>query len=182
MRRSLSILLVLGVLASFCHAETRWCSIVGRGPSDAIVYPPIARVARVQGIVLGRIRYMPNGQVKEVEVISGPQILSFWVGEQLKRWTIKTDAPGEDLCQSLVIADFGLHMPDEPIQKRAETDAIPSILHLSIDGEAYIISCPGGVLETHWTPLSRLKYALKRTKARIFPHHDSGPHCCEPKS
>jgi hypothetical protein len=181
-RRSLSILFVLGLAASFCRAETRWCSIVGRGPNDTLVYPPIARVARVQGVVLSRIFYLPNGKVKGIERISGPQMLSGWVGEQLSRWTIKTDASGEGLCQSLVIADFRLHASDEPIQERRETNAFPSILRLSIDGEVYIISCPGGVLETHWTPLSRLKYALKRTRSKIFPHHGSGPHCCKPIS
>jgi hypothetical protein len=166
-RRSLSFLLCIGFLAPICHAEARWCSIVGRGPSDAIVYPPIARVARVQGVILSRIYYLPSGQVKDVEVISGPVMLSNWISEQLKSWTIKTDATGDEVCVTLVIADFRLYNKSESKPVRPITPVSQSILRLAIDGEVIPLVGDGGRLII-MNPLSRLKYALKRTVSRIF--------------
>ena len=169
MRISLTILLGLGSLASVCHAEARWCSIIGRGPSDAIVYPPIARVARVQGVVLSRIYYLPNGHVKDVEVISGPVMLSNWISEQLKSWIIKTNATGNEVCVTLVIADFRLYNQSESKPVRSITAVSQSILRLTIDGEVIPLVGDGGRLII-MNPLSRFKYALKRTVSRIFAH------------
>jgi hypothetical protein len=169
-RRNLSFLLCIGFLASVCHADARWCSIVGRGPSDTIIYPPIARVARVQGVILSRIYYLPSGQVKDVEVISGPVMLSNWISEQLKSWTIKTDATGDEVCVTLVIADFRLHSQSESMPERPITPDSPSILRLSIDGEITPILYGGGVVSTLSNPLSRFKYAVKRKVSKIFAH------------
>ncbi|MGA2349210.1 MAG: hypothetical protein ABSF70_02155 [Terracidiphilus sp.] len=178
MGRSLITLLGIALFASYCCGETRWCSVVGRGPNDTLIYPPIARAARVYGVVLSRIYYLPTGEVKDVAAISGPVMLFRSMREQMMGWKIRTDASDDQLCQTLVVADFRLHFPSDPVQESPKAAEIPSILRLTIDGEAYMIIDPAAVI--HWTPISRLKYALRRIKARVFPHSDSGPHCCKP--
>jgi len=65
--KTISILLSALFLASCCHAEARWCAIIGKDPADELAYPPIARAARVSGVVLSRIYYFPTGQVEHVE-------------------------------------------------------------------------------------------------------------------
>ncbi len=90
-----------------CGAESsRWCAITGRAPEDRAFYPPIARYARVTGVVLGIVTYIPNGAVASFEPISGPRLLSDSLGRQLAGWTINSDALGNEQCRSLVIATF----------------------------------------------------------------------------
>ena len=106
-------MIVAGIVcaAAQCHTEPRWCSITGRGANDTMVYPPIARAARVQGVVVSRIVYAQNGEVVRMEPVFGPAMLSDSVSKQLSQWNIKTDATGGELCQSLIIADFRLDVP-----------------------------------------------------------------------
>ena len=178
MPKTISILLSALFLASCCHAEARWCAIIGKDPADELAYPPIARDARVSGVVLSRIYYFPTGQVEHVEAISGPAMLSRALSEQMNGWKIKTDPQGNDLCTTLVIAEFRLKLSDEVIKERPKNQATPSILYLSTDSEPPIISDPASVI--YWSPFSRFKYAFRRIRAKLIPHQDSGPHCCKP--
>jgi hypothetical protein len=100
------------------------------------------------------------------------------MSEQIKSWILKTDAHGEQLCVTLVIAEFRLQDSPDPLPDRQKIPDIPSILRLSIDVEAVMLSDPGGTLS--WTTKGRLKYAFRRIKARLSPNHNSGPHCCKP--
>ena len=56
--------------------------------------------------------YVPNGKVIRVESISGPAMLVDSVLRQVSTWTVKTDARGEELCVSLIIADFRILTED----------------------------------------------------------------------
>jgi hypothetical protein len=167
MKRRLHILLCLGAIATFCHAETRWCSIVGRGSSDTLLYPPIARVARVTGVVLSRIIYTPTGQVLNVEEISGPAMLSSWTADQLKGWTVKTDASGEAFCETIVISDFRLYDKYDPVPVRPTQPALPSIFRISVDGEIVVNSCGEGPITT----TTRFRYFLRRALSWARPHN-----------
>ena len=114
-------------------AEPRWCSVTGRGTQDKVSYPPIARYARVTGVVLGVVNYIPNGAVASFEPISGPRLLSDSLGGQLKGWTIKSDATGDLPCRSLVIATF-LMDDSEPAESSAKIKyEAGSVLRLSVD-------------------------------------------------
>lgn len=125
-----------GVLIAFaltCGAEPRWCAVVGHGPKDKVSYPPIARYARVTGVVLGTVTYIPNGAVASFESISGPRLLSDSLGRQLAGWTLNSDAFGNEPCRSLVIATFLIdeRSPAESSAKiRYESG---SVLRLSVD-------------------------------------------------
>jgi hypothetical protein len=166
MNRCLGIVLALGALASVCHAETRWCSIAAHDPSNHLSYPPIARVAQVHGVVLSRIIYATTGLVQRVEQVSGPAMLSTSLSQQLLQWKIKTDAHGEELCQTLVIAEFGLNdSPDPPSERPVAPPPPPGILRLSVDDLVYHIGpCYGG--STRFS----IRFALKRAFTRVFPH------------
>jgi hypothetical protein len=79
--------------------------------------------------------YIPNGKVLKVEAISGPRLLSSALGGQLMEWTLKTDAIGTDLCQTLVNAEFSLddsHYLRPPVLPQPPP---PSILRLSVEAE-----------------------------------------------
>jgi hypothetical protein len=133
-RKSFFILLVLSVLIPTCRGEARWCDILGHGDSDKMVYPPIARAARVSGTVLLRVTYTPQGQPQDVNLVSGPLMLAKFAGNQLKTWHLKTNATGEDLCQSLAIIQFRLS-DNPPAQAQQEQLASGSMMRLSIDAQ-----------------------------------------------
>ena len=97
---------MLLALAFTAEAEPRWCSVTGRGPNDKFIYPPIARVARVSGVVLGRLEFLTNGKVVDFNPGSGPRLLADSIKAQLSPWTLQTDATGGEGCQALVIAEF----------------------------------------------------------------------------
>jgi hypothetical protein len=141
--RVLCALWVLSVLPWCCSAETRWCSILAKDGSAGktgdsakvagykLLYPPIARAARLRGVVISRIIYRPSGQVVGVETISGPPMLTYTVERQVKDWTIRTDATGTENCQSLLIAEFT--MGDDPVG--AASDSTGTTLRIEVHTE-----------------------------------------------
>ena len=143
-----------------CHAEPRWCSVAGTDPSNKLIYPPIARAARVQGVVLAHMIYAPNGRVERVEPISGPVMLSRSLRDELMGWTVRTDAAGDEPCETLVIAEFSFSDSGNP----ARLDkAVPSILRIAVQAEILIISDPAGQLSGYG-----FKYRLWRIKRWFF--------------
>ena len=135
MRKSAAVVLALGALVATCRAEPRWCSVAGNDPSNKLVYPPIAKAARVSGVVLAHMIYAPNGKVQQVEPISGPPLLSDSVTRQLANWTVKTDAPGDELCETLVIASFTLIESSRKPPEEPSISLEPSIIRLSVATE-----------------------------------------------
>jgi hypothetical protein len=106
MHRTVLFSVILASALGSSAESSRWCGITGRAPEDKVSYPPIARYARVAGVVLGFVTYIPNGAVTGFEPISGPRLLSDSLGRQLTGWTINSDALGNEQCRSLVIATF----------------------------------------------------------------------------
>ncbi|MDE3162420.1 MAG: hypothetical protein KGL64_04090 [Acidobacteriota bacterium] len=162
MSKRTALALILFAVTSACPAEPRWCSVVGRDPSNIIVYPPIARAARVSGVVLAHIIYVPNGKVEEVQPISGPILLSRSLTDQLMKWRVKTDAQGDAPCVTLVIADFSFS-DSSPPTKLAPTP--PSIFRIAIEAQILIISDPAAEY-TRLPSLRRLMWHLKRLFSR----------------
>jgi hypothetical protein len=100
-----------------------------------LTYPAIARLARVSGVVLSRIIYSPSGKVLDVEQISGPPMLSSWTADQLKKWSVKTDATGDENCQELVITEFKMNDSRELPPTLIPHPEPPNILRLSVETE-----------------------------------------------
>lgn len=158
---------VLWMVASlFCQAEPRWCVVSEKDSTDILVYPPIARAARVQGVVVMRMIYAPSGEVLRTEPIFGPAMLSNSLTSQLSTWTVKSTAVGNEECVTLVIADFRFHNPDEPTQIIPAEPSPPGVLRLSVESEPIVISDPGGVIT--WNPFSALAYKVRRVAKYIF--------------
>ena len=111
MRRLSIVLLCVAISALASAAEPRWCSVSSRDPSNTLVYAPIAAAAQVRGEARARIIYKPNGRVEKVESVSGAVMLSGSLAYQLPKWTVRSNASGDELCQTLVIATFTLRKP-----------------------------------------------------------------------
>ena len=121
MRRLTIMLFAMAISATAFAAEPRWCSVSSRDPSNTVSYTPIAAAAKVQGEVRAQITYRPNGPVEHVELLpsapllTGPLIplLTRPLVDQLSKWTVRSRASGNELCQTLVVVDFKLRMPVE---------------------------------------------------------------------
>jgi hypothetical protein len=128
----LVLVLALVSLAALCHAEPRWCAVTGRDSSNKFFYPPVARAARVSGIVVGRLFFLPDGKMQKFEPISGPSMLAGMLDEQLGVWTLRTDVSGSELCQTIVIAEFDLKGIDQSKNKRVDTSKWPTVMRLHV--------------------------------------------------
>jgi hypothetical protein len=131
MKKPLVIAILLAAAAA-CHADSRWCSTTSKGPNDNLFYPPIAKAAQVQGVVVGRVLYRPNGKVENFERVFGPPLLADSVGKQLMQWTIKTDASGDEPCQTLVIAEFRI-LDDRNVLKDPPTETGASTFRITVE-------------------------------------------------
>ncbi|HWA93397.1 MAG TPA: hypothetical protein VG844_02260 [Terracidiphilus sp.] len=150
---------VFGVLigaAVLGHAKERWCSVSGQGTKVTLVYPPIAKAARVQGVVLAHVIYEPNGRVIRIEPISGPAMLTNSIKRQVIAWTLNTDSKGDEPCMSLLIANFRLS--DDlfiPVELNRELP-LPSTIRITVEAMQIVISDPAPAITTN-----HLKIVLK---------------------
>jgi hypothetical protein len=119
MRKLCIVLLSVAVSATAFADGPRWCSVSSRDPSNTVHYAPIAMAAQVQGGASAVIVYKPNGLVEKVESVSGPLMLSQPLANQLSKWVVRSNAPGDEYCQALVVATFKVGKPTpEPTKFR----------------------------------------------------------------
>ena len=120
-----------------------------------------------------RMIYVPNGKVVRFEPISGPQMLSASMQSQLSDWIVKTDATGDELCETLVIADFHLSDSIDHSQDATKVDIEPSIFRISAESETICLCDPDGTLSISWkNPFRHLVFAIKRGAAKLFGHRE----------
>jgi hypothetical protein len=143
-RFALTLLLV--TISAVAHAEVRWCSISSLGPGQNLIYPPIARAARVGGHVMERVIFTPGGGATSFEFISGPKMLSAALEEQMRRWTISTNAVGPDTCITLAVADFMLDENSGDSSEKPIDISIPSILQLHVSTTPVCLCDPAGTV------------------------------------
>lgn len=119
MKRLPMILLCLGLSAGAAKADTRWCSAASTS-STYFFYPAMARMEKIEGVVISRVTMLPDGKVSHVEIVSGPPILAKALHDQMMKWTLRAETDNDEPCQTLVIADFRMSSPygknllDEP--------------------------------------------------------------------
>jgi hypothetical protein len=173
MRRPILLILIAVACVLPCSAQTRWCSVAGRGPQDTIVYPPVARAARVTGLVMGYLKFTPEGKVTEFEPIQGPAMLRESLKRQFSTWTLQTNAAGSELCQTLVVAKFefcdhGVPCEDGP---SCSTESVvsfePSILRIQTRSQIVWICDPASTL-TYRNPIYRVWHSTKHTFLKLF--------------
>lgn len=141
MSRALLILIAVGLLAAPSHAEVPWCSMLGVTSSDKMAYPPVARSARIYGDVVGYIRFLPSGTVTGFDPVFGPPMLAQGVLEQVKSWTIVTDARDSASCRGLAIFKFSLDSPN-PSQISSQAAVSSGILSVSIKAQPLVLDDP----------------------------------------
>jgi len=150
-----------------CPAEPRWCAVSQKDPSNNLVYPPIARAARVQGVVVMRMIYEPNGKVERTEPVFGSVLLADSVTKQLLNWTVKTDATGNEQCVTLVTAEFHFHDLDQTPQFVPTQQTRPGMLRIMVESEVLIISDPAATF-TSGNPFRVFAYKVRRLTKRLF--------------
>lgn len=128
--------LCLGSLACVSQAQSPWCSSVESSSTTFHFYPAMARMEKIQGVVIGRVTIEPGGKVQQVEIVSGPPVLAKALHDQMMKWTLRAETDNDDSCQTLVIADFRMSSPygknllDEP------KPAPPGVMRLLVEGDA----------------------------------------------
>jgi Gram-negative bacterial TonB protein C-terminal len=70
----MKILLTLLILSASCFAEEP-CGLRSMTDTTPLLYPPIARAAHVEGIVILMVAFKLSGEVQNIEVLSGHQLL-----------------------------------------------------------------------------------------------------------
>src|ERR1700760_2963794 len=126
--KTFAILFLLTLSSLECGGDPRWCAVSAKDASNSLVSPPIARAARVSGVVVMRMVYAPNGKVVRTELVFGPVMLSNSITSQMKDWTVRTNDLGDELCETLVIADFQFDDPDKPLPAIPAQPDSPGIL------------------------------------------------------
>ena len=144
--KGIVVAVLLGAASMVAHADARWCSISSLGPGQNLIYPPIARAARVGGHVMERVIFTPGGGATSFEFISGPKMLSAALEEQMRRWTISTNAVGPDRCMTLAVADFMLDENSGDSSAKPIDILIPSILQLYVSTTPVCLCDPAGTV------------------------------------
>jgi TonB family protein len=86
--------------------------IVAPASLPELKYPPLARIARVQGDIVVSFRLTPEGRTVDVEPISGPPLLRAAAVESVKIWRFEQGA--EFAAQALrVTFHFRLNAPND---------------------------------------------------------------------
>ena len=68
-------LILLLLLSSTCVAQEAPCGLTSIKETTSLWYPPIARAARVEGMVIFLVSFKLSGEVEDVQVLSGPKLL-----------------------------------------------------------------------------------------------------------
>jgi hypothetical protein len=68
------------------HAQQEPCGLRTMTESAAPVYPPIAKAAHVNGNVITLVSFKTTGEVGEVTVVSGPEMLRKAAVDYIRSW------------------------------------------------------------------------------------------------
>jgi hypothetical protein len=96
--------------------------------SDAPLYPPIAKAAHVQGVVISRIELDANGNASKVEIVSGPEMLANAVETSEAHWIFHADA-GTAGCQILVISELSISESEQTNDRTMPWPYTPSSIY-----------------------------------------------------
>jgi Gram-negative bacterial TonB protein C-terminal len=71
----MKIFLLLLSLSATCIAQQAPCGLSSIKETTPLLYPPIAKAAHVEGMVIFLVAFKQSGEVEDVEVLSGPKLL-----------------------------------------------------------------------------------------------------------
>lgn len=84
--RLASILIASSVGLCAAHAQTAPCGLTSITESTAPVYPPIARIAHLNGAVILMVRFNLDGTVQTIHDLSGNPMLALAATNFVKSW------------------------------------------------------------------------------------------------
>lgn len=170
MKRILLLVVVILASAGAASAETRWCDLTGHGPQDGVVYPPIAKAARVSGLVMGYLKFTPDGKVTGFDPIQGPAMLRESLRQQLSTWTLQTRATGTEACQTLVVGDFRLCFDNEPCTGVNGISFEAGLPRFSVIGNTprYICILDNAVIGPPQNPIRHVWYSTRHAFRKLF--------------
>jgi hypothetical protein len=67
--------ILLCLLSSTCLAQEAPCGLTSINATAPLLYPPIAKAAHVEGMVIFLVTFKLSGEVEGVKVLSGPEML-----------------------------------------------------------------------------------------------------------
>jgi hypothetical protein len=133
------IFLLALALTAAAAAQSRTCDLNAITDGVPPVYPPIARVAHVTGMVIMIATFERSGDVQQIKVISGPQLLRQPAIEYVKSWRA-SEYGGIRNCP--VVVNYILN----------QKDTQPSLLvrldpqHVNVYGEVLCLCDPSPVI------------------------------------
>jgi hypothetical protein len=144
MRRRWLILLIIGLATTLSRAETPWCNAISVADDVKPAYPPIARAARISGIVLMRVTVDQQSDITDVSPIFGPKMLEIASTGQMKKWHLQRDFNEAGPCLGTVIIDFQFLAEDRVISESEPVSAsiIRNLIRFSVKTETVTISDP----------------------------------------
>jgi hypothetical protein len=95
------------------------CGLTSIKDSVPLSYPPIARAAHMQGRVIALVQFDPSGSVKDLSVISGPEMLRTATTEYLKGLHVN-EFEGSRECP--LVVDFNMN-----VTPPCENSAAPAV-------------------------------------------------------
>ena len=155
--------LFAGIPVSAQAVEPHWCSFHGFSNPHPLSYPPIARLARVQGQSILRLTYTADGKIEGIEALFGPQLLNSLLIQQLNDQTVLTKDQGLDKCMSLLIISSHLEGSQEPLENKSEQAPPTSIWRVTLRAE------PVAIIFSNLDPMSR-RYRISYSVRSHYRH------------
>ena len=137
-----TILLIVGTLGlSAAHAQAPPCGLTSITEGSAPIYPPIAKIAYVEGDVILMVRFARSGTVEAVHELSGPPMLRIPATTFVKTWQAN---PYTGPRECPIVIKFELttgtcdNRPSEPMAPISRID----VQHVVIRARATMICDP----------------------------------------
>lgn len=116
-----------------CIAQQEPCGLRTMTETTKPVYPPIARAAHVEDVVVMLVTFKLNGEVEKIDVVSGPKMLQPAATSYVQGWRAN-EFSGPRTCP-IAVRFVMFHPGDNPAPRVVRED----LQHITIhDGQPFI--------------------------------------------
>jgi hypothetical protein len=147
------------LLLSLSHpgvAQQETCGLSKMTDTNAVVYPPIAKAAHVEGNVIMLVRFKLSGEVEKVDIVSGPEMLKPAATSYVQGWRAN-EYTGPRTCP--IVISFRL-LPEKDT-------TTPHVIRQ--DPQHVTLNLPAPRLETNYASIIQ----LPKTIELLYPPLDS---------
>ena len=102
----IAILALLLSVSSSCIAQQEPCGLRKMTETTKPAYPPIAKAAHVEGVVVMLVNFKLNGEVEKIDIVSGPKMLQGAATNYVQGWHAN-EYTGPRTCP--IVVSFRLH-------------------------------------------------------------------------